>query len=213
MEKRIFATEIRAETNQDAPTLNGYAAVFNELSQVLWGSFREKIDKGAFANTLTDDVRALWNHDTNLPLGRTKSGTLRLAEDAHGLRVEIDPPDTQAGRDAVASIKRGDVDAMSFGFDVLEDTWDRDADGMMIRTLRKIKLYEVSPVVFPAYPQTSISARAGETGALGDMPAIPDHLRGDDQPGDAGAGQALFQIRRRRLEFYARMNMEPATPE
>ena len=199
MERRTFTIEMRADG--DATKLTGYAAVFNELSQVIFGMFRERIERGAFAGTLSDDIRALWNHDTGLPLGRTKAGTLKLDEDAHGLRVEI----TQAGRDAVESIKRGDVDQMSFGFDVLEDSWDKDADGMVIRTLRKIKLYEVSPVVFPAYPQTSISARA-DTGALGDMPAIPEHLRADDQPGDAGEAQALFQIRRRRLQFLEQLN-------
>ena len=199
MERRTFTIEMRADG--DATKLTGYAAVFNELSQVIFGMFRERIERGAFAGTLSDDIRALWNHDTGLPLGRTKAGTLKLDEDAHGLRVEITPPNTQAGRDAVESIKRGDVDQMSFGFDVLEDSWDKDADGMVIRTLRKIKLYEVSPVVFPAYPQTSISARAGELGALGDMPTIPAHLRADDKPGADGEAQALFQIRRRRLAF------------
>jgi uncharacterized protein len=201
IERRYFPIEIRAEGAADAPSLTGYAAVFNELSQVLYGMFREKIDRGAFAASLGGDIKALWNHDTNLPLGRTKSGTLKLAEDAHGLRVEIDPPDTQAGRDALESIRRGDVDQMSFGFEVLEDTWDQDESGALIRTLRKVALYEVSPVVFPAYPATSISARTSDPSVLGDMPTIPERFRGGATPDADGQAQALLQIRRRRLAF------------
>ena len=198
MERRFFPIEIRAEEGEMTPTLSGYAAVFDQPSVLLFGQFREQISRGAFQNSLGADVRALWNHDTNLPLGRTKAGTLRIEEDAHGLRVEIIPPNTTAGRDALESIRRGDVDQMSFGFDVVEDEWDQLDDGQLMRTLRKVRLYEVSPVVFPAYPQTTVSARAGD-GALGDMPAIPARFRrGADQDAD-GQAQALLQIRRRRL--------------
>lgn len=205
MERRFFTIELRAEGGQadgQAPTLRGYAAVFDQLSVVLYGMFREKIAKGAFASSLGDDIRALWNHDTNLPLGRTKAGTLRLEEDSHGLRVEIDPPHTQAGRDAVESIKRGDVDQMSFAFDVLEDEWDQDDQQQLIRTLRKVKLYEVSPVTFPAYTGTSVSARA-DNSAFGDMPAIPDRFRATDHGNDAEQAQARLAVRRRRLVFLA----------
>ncbi len=197
MERRFFPIEIRAEDAVSAPTLTGYAAVFDQLSVQLYGQFRERIARGAFQASLGTDVRALWNHDTNLPLGRTKAGTLKLDEDAHGLRVEITPPDTTAGRDALESIRRGDVDQMSFGFDVLEDAWDQEEDGQLIRTLHKVRLYEVSPVVFPAYPQTTVSARAD--GALGDMPEIPARFRGAANQDADGQAQALLQIRKRRL--------------
>jgi HK97 family phage prohead protease len=204
MERRFFQTEIRADGEQadgsQTPKLNGYAAVFDELSVLLYGAFREKIDRGAFASSLGDDVRALWNHDTNLVLGRTKAGTLALAEDSHGLRVEIDPPNTQAGRDAVESIRRGDVDQMSFAFDVLEDTWDQDDAGVLIRTLRKVKLYEVSPVTFPAYQATEVSARA-DHGPLGDMPTIPEQFRRAADGGDAERAQARLAMMRRRLDL------------
>lgn len=200
MERRFFPTELRAEGNEgERTTLAGYAAVFDQLSVVLYGMFREKISRGAFAGALSGDVRALWNHDTNLPLGRTKAGTLRLEEDAHGLRVEIDPPTTQAGRDALVSVQRGDVDQMSFAFDVLEDEWDQDESGTLIRTLRKVMLYEVSPVTFPAYPQTTVAARAGESSAWGDMPAIPARFGRTGDGSDAERAQGRLAVRRRRL--------------
>lgn len=197
MERRFFEVEVRAEGEQ-APKIAGYAAVFGQPSVLLYGQFREVIERGAFAGDLAGDVRALWNHDTNMPLGRTKAGTLALAEDAHGLRVEIDPPATQWGRDAVESIRRGDVDQMSFGFDVVEDEWDQQDDGTLVRTLRKVKLYEVSPVVFPAYPQTAVSVRGGDA-ALGDMPAIPERFRGADAGDAAEHAQRRTATRRRRL--------------
>lgn len=200
MERRFFPTELRAEGSEgERTTLAGYAAVFDQLSVVLYGMFRERIARGAFAGALSGDVRALWNHDTNLPLGRTKAGTLRLEEDAHGLRVEIDPPTTQAGRDALVSVQRGDVDQMSFAFDVLEDEWDQDESGTLIRTLRKVVLYEVSPVTFPAYPQTTVAARAGESGAWGDMPAIPARFGRTGDGSDAERAQGRLAMRRRRL--------------
>ena len=158
MERRFFPTELRAEGNEgERTTLAGYAAVFDQLSVVLYGMFREKISRGAFAGALSGDVRALWNHDTNLPLGRTKAGTLRLEEDAHGLRVEIDPPTTQAGRDALVSVQRGDVDQMSFGFRTVEDRWDIDAEEQVIRTLQQVKSI---PVEVPAGVFSRVRARS-----------------------------------------------------
>lgn len=195
MEKRFFSIEMRAGEG-DAPKLQGYAAVFNSFSQVLFGRFKERIERGAFAGSLGEDVRALWNHNPDFPLARTTNGTLKLAEDGHGLRVEINPPNTQIGRDAVTSIQRGDVDQMSFAFDVLDDEWDQEADGMLIRTLKKVRLYEVSPVTFPAYTQTSIEGRS----MFGDQPVIPTNLGGrSGGNGDAERAQARTATRRRRL--------------
>lgn len=139
------------------PKLAGYAAVFDSLSEDLWG-MREKIDKGAFANTIkTDDVRMLWNHDPNYILARNKSGTLKLWEDDKGLAFEAIPPDTQFAKDLIKSIKRGDVSQNSFGFTVKRHEWDEDKQ---VRTLKEVRLYDVSPVVFPAYPQTEIYVRS-----------------------------------------------------
>lgn len=195
MEKRTFAFEIRAGEGESR-TVAGYAAVFDQPSVLLFGEFKEKIDRGAFAASLAGDVRALWNHNDDMVIGRTKSETLRLAEDAHGLRVEIDMP--QSRPELLESIRRGDVDQMSFGFQVLEDSWDKAADGSLLRTLRKVQLFEVSPVAFPAYPQTQIAMR-GDT--LGDKPQIPAHFRGDGQENDAEQTQGRLAMMRRRLEL------------
>lgn len=147
--------EVRAG---EKPTIGGYAAVFERKSVMLYG-FREKIAPGAFRDSLQDDIRALWQHDTAQVLGRTRAGTLRLWEDERGLGFEVDPPDTQTGRDALTLIARGDVDQMSFGFNVPinGDAWTEDEDGIPLRTIKRAKLIEVSPVTFPAYPDTSAS--------------------------------------------------------
>lgn len=175
MERRIVDAQMEVQAEGEKPRrLVGYASVFDQLSVVIWG-FREKVAKGAFAGTVGDDIRALWNHDTAYVLGRTTAGTLTLGEDDHGLWVEITPPDTPLAQSFLASVERGDVSQMSIGFNVLEDTWDEDDEGQMIRTVTKIKLYEVSPVTFPAYPQTEIGLRsdAERAAIFGDNPVRP----------------------------------------
>ncbi|SEN79994.1 HK97 family phage prohead protease [Lihuaxuella thermophila] len=160
IERRAFPLmEIRMIDEENSPKITGYAAVFNELSENL-GGFREQIAPGAFAKTIqTADVRALWNHDPNFVLGRNKSGTLQLAEDERGLRIEIIPPDAQWAKDLIASMKRGDVDQMSFGFRTVEDVWEAKGKEN-IRTLKEVELFDVSIVTYPAYPQTSVQARS-----------------------------------------------------
>ena len=159
MEQR-FATieglEVRAEGDKPA-TILGHAALFDTKSVYMMG-FRETIEPGAFRESLTGDVRALWQHDTARVLGRTKAGTLRLWEDDQGLAFELNPPDTQDGRDAVTLIERGDVDQMSFGFNVPSggDSWSEDEDGIPLRSLRTVSLMEISPVTWAAYPQTGV---------------------------------------------------------
>jgi HK97 family phage prohead protease len=153
IETRAVATEIRAIDTDDGPVIEGYAAVFNRESEDLFG-FREQIQRGAFAKTLSEkpDVRALWNHDHSVVLGRTKSGTLELEEDEIGLKMRLHPPESAA--DKIESIRRGDVDGMSFGFRVIKDAWDNSSTPQM-RTLQEVELIEVSPVTFPAYPATA----------------------------------------------------------
>ena len=109
---------------------------------------------------MSQDVRALKNHDINYLLGRSKSRTLRMVEDVLGLRTEIDLPDTQTGRDTAIEIKRGDMDGMSFSFVVDVDEWDYSGD-VVQRTIIKFRdLYDVGPVAFPAYTDTSIAMRS-----------------------------------------------------
>jgi uncharacterized protein len=162
--RTVEAGELRVESRGVAPVIRGYAIVYNRLSEELatpFGVFREQIAPEAITSTLTGgvDLRALVDHNPEKPLGRVKAGTLRLETDAHGLRVEIDPPNTTAGHDIVESIRRGDVNGMSFAFRTLKDEWD-EAVTPMIRTVRDMLVREVSVVTFPAYPQTEVAMRA-----------------------------------------------------
>ena len=161
-EIRYFPIEnVRAESDQKGnKKISGYAAVFEKFSQVIY-NFKEKIAKGAFAETINGgDVRALWSHNTDLVLGRTRAGTLRLKEDDYGLFFELDLPDTSTGNDAFTLIKRGDVTGMSFGFSVEKESWEQGKEGNPhVRTLEKVALFEVSPTAFPAYEATSVQAR------------------------------------------------------
>jgi hypothetical protein len=152
----ICDLEVRAEGDKPA-TILGHAALFNTRSVFLHG-FRETIQPGAFSDSLAGDIRALWQHDTARVLGRTKAGTLRLWEDDQGLAFELQPPDTQDGRDAVTLIERGDVDQMSFGFNVPPggDSWAEDEDGIPLRKLNTVNLMEISPVTWAAYPDTGV---------------------------------------------------------
>lgn len=164
IERRTFAAEGLHIEKRDGGEVRlvGHAAVFNSLSEDL-GGFREQIMAGAFTDAIEqDDVRALFNHDPNFVLGRNRSKTLRMSEDARGLAIEIKLPDTQTVRDlVVAPIERGDVSQMSFGFSVKPggQDWAKDDEGRVIRTLKKVRLFDVSPVTYPAYQQTDIAVR------------------------------------------------------
>lgn len=151
-------SELRARGG-DKPGITGHAAVFNSLSEDL-GGWKETILPGAFSDSIKrDDIRALWNHDANYVLGRNRSGTLRLSEDSVGLAIENDFPDTIYARDLVKIIDRGDVSQMSFGFYTLRDNW-RIEGGLVIRELIEAQLFDVSPVTYPAYPQTDVAMRS-----------------------------------------------------
>ena len=186
---RCEGLEVRAA--EDEPTrLVGYAAMFGELSEDL-GGFRERVAPGAFSKGLgAADVRALFNHDETLILGRTKAKTLSIAEDERGLRVEVTPPDTQAARDVIESVRRGDVDQMSFGFRTIKDDWE-EVDGELIRTLVEVRLFDVSPVVFPAYPQTDIAVRS------------MDAWKAESDGGDDDGGAPDYSIEKRKLDLMA----------
>lgn len=150
----INGLEIRADG--DGRTFTGYAAVFNADSEPL-GGFTERIAPGAFRRSLTShgwDVKLLANHDAGRVLGSTRAKTLKLIEDDRGLWVEATLPDNTDGRDIAESIRRGDIDSMSFGFSATPggETWSNDG---AIRTLTDVKLYEVSIVAWPAYSSTA----------------------------------------------------------
>jgi HK97 family phage prohead protease len=149
--------ELRAVENGDGMTFTGYAAVFNSPSEPL--PFIERIAPGAFKRSLKarNDIKLLWNHDTGSVLGSTRAGTLKLEEDNYGLRVTAVLPPTTLGNDVKTLVQRGDVSAMSFGFSVPAngDTWN--AEGTE-RTLKSVRIHEVSIVAFPAYSQTAGTA-------------------------------------------------------
>ena len=158
-------TELRvldSESENGKPMIEGHAAVFDSWSETLGGifPFREIVRKGAFNESIgRDDIRALFNHDPNYVLGRNRAGTLELVEDEVGLRVRISPPDTSWAKDLQTSIRRGDITQMSIGFMVEEDDWSTE-NGVDTRELRKVKLFDVSPVTYPAYTSTDVGVRA-----------------------------------------------------
>lgn len=142
--------------------IDGYFAVFGG-QYWLWENAYETIDSGAFDLATDTDVRALTNHDTTLVLGRTTAGTLTLGTDEKGLfgTIKIN----RADQDAVnlyERVKRGDVSQCSFGFDILDETMEDVAGMPTVWHIRKVKLYEVSVVTFPAYEETVVSARKAE---------------------------------------------------
>lgn len=177
IERRAFAvTELRAEA--ESRVITGHAAVFRRISEDL-GGFREQIEPGAFRQTIAeDDIRALFNHSPNHILGRNRSGTLTLQEDDQGLAVRIEPPEAQWANDVLVSIRRGDISGMSFAFMAEEDLWE-EVDGLPLRTLKRVRLMDVSPVTFPAYPQTDIGVakRSLETWQeeRREETVVPDH--------------------------------------
>lgn len=160
-EIRSFPTEVRAT---DGGTIVGYAAVTGQVSEVRPRRF-EMFEPGAFRAALQKegrrDVRALWQHDPTQPIAREGNGTLQLMEDDHGLRVEITPSDTSAGRDALESIRRGDVDQMSIAFDYGRRRTEEIEPYGPVKVVETVDtLWEVSPVTWAAYPQTEVGVRA-----------------------------------------------------
>lgn len=156
---RTSASQFSTREDGEGLYIEGYFSVFNSNYEI-WPGATESIAPGAFSNTLSDDIRALINHNTTLVLGRNKAGTLELREDARGLwgKITINPNDSDA-MNLYERVKRGDVDQCSFGFDIVNEETDFREDGSIHWTIREVKLYEVSCCTFPAYEDTSISAR------------------------------------------------------
>ena len=162
-EERVNVIELEVRETGDGMTFEGYAAVFNSESEDL-GGFREYIAPGAFKRSLQsrNEVKLLWNHDAGEPLASVRGGTLKLTEDARGLKVEARLANTSRGRDVAELIRSKTVDSMSFGFSVIKDTWNAEGN---VRTLNAVRLFEISMVSFPAYQATAgtVSVRSSNT--------------------------------------------------
>jgi HK97 family phage prohead protease len=151
--------EVRAEG--DGMTFTGYASVFNSPSEDL-GGFVEYVAPGAFKRSLQsrNEVKLLWNHDAGEPLASLRGGTMQLVEDSRGLKVTAQLPNTTRGRDIAELLRTKVIDSMSFGFNVIRDSWSSDGK---VRTLESVRLFEASIVSFPAYSQTSATVRSNPT--------------------------------------------------
>ncbi len=150
-EQREFRME---SAEQNGNTIRGYAAVYNSDSEWM-GGFYEQIATGAFDGVMENDVRAYFNHDENLLLGRVSSGTLRISTDKRGLFYEVDLPNTTYANDLAELMKRGDVNQSSFAFLIEKDRWEQ-RDGTTYRIIEKVsRLLDVSPVSQPAYPDAT----------------------------------------------------------
>lgn len=154
--------EQRADDDGDRSTIEGYAFKFNSITTI-GDYFREEILPGAADNVLTDDVRALFNHDANFVLARSNNGkgTLKLSVDDVGLRYSYITPDRSYARDLEDAIKAGDVSQSSFAFSIEEQNWiERDGE-LPLRQIKKLKrLYDVSPVTYPAYADATVGKRS-----------------------------------------------------
>ena len=149
--------EVRAEG--DGMTFTGYASVFNSASEDL-GGFIEYVAPGAFKRSLQsrNEVKLLWNHDSGEPLASLRGGTMQLVEDNRGLKVTAQLPNTTRGRDVAELLRTNVINTMSFGFNVIRDSWSSDGK---TRTLESVRLFEVSVVSFAAYPSTTAQVRSG----------------------------------------------------
>jgi uncharacterized protein len=164
-ERRFFTTGIAVRAAEDgAKIFRGYAAKFNSLSEDL-GGFKERIAPGFFDKVLGHDVRVLKNHDPHYLLGRTLSGTAKIGVDETGLWYEYTDPGTSYSKDLSISIERKDLTQSSFAFNLdysnnTADKWEKGTDGKWVRTLLEAAaLYDVSPVTYPAYTDTSVASR------------------------------------------------------
>ena len=156
---RSIVSDLKTRAEEDEMIIEGYFAVYNTETELWPGAF-EEIAPGAFDNTLSNDIRALINHDTSLVLGRTKAGTLELKTDSRGLwgRIKINPNDTDAVN-LYERVKRGDVDQCSFGFNIISEETDYREDGTIKWIIKEVDLHEVSVCTFPAYEETGVQAR------------------------------------------------------
>ncbi len=205
--------EIRAD--EDSGVISGYAAVFDQET-LIGRRYREVVRRGAFANSLaSDDIFAFWNHNFDIVLGRNKNQTLTLREDDQGLYFEIRPPNTVEAQGKRQLIRDGFVDKVSFSFTPIKTQWqENEGEDTELRELLEVKLWEVSPVPFPAYQGTSVGARAicadDVSRALKDGSLSADELRslveiqpsaeGESEPESSGPQPGLA-LRNRKLQL------------
>lgn len=201
MERRNNPQPVTVETREDGKrVIVGYASVFHRSEDAgteyeLWPGAKERIGRAAFDRALKEkhDARGLFNHDPSLILGRVGAGTVRLSVDSLGLRYEIDPPDTQAGRDMLVSLARGDVTGSSFAFIVRKELWilGRDTAEGDVRMILDVDLLDVSPVTYPAYEAASSGLRCAATG---------DEARASYEAAKAGHQAELAEVERLGLD-------------
>jgi uncharacterized protein len=159
---RDFRTSFTITREQETPderVIEGYFALYEQETELFAGSY-EIINKGAFDSTLNkNDIRALWNHNTQYVLGRNKNGSLELKADDKGLFATIKLPNTQYANDLYELVSRGDIDQASFGFNILDEELEELASGGYRWRIKDIDLHEISVVTFPAYENTTVQAR------------------------------------------------------
>jgi HK97 family phage prohead protease len=158
---RDFRTSFKITRDEETPeerVVEGYFALYESETELFAGSY-EIISKGAFDNTLNKDVRALWNHNTQYVLGRSKNGSLTLKADDKGLFGTIKLPNTQYANDLYELVSRGDIDQASFGFNIIDEELEELASGGYRWRIKEIDLHEISVVTFPAYENTTVQAR------------------------------------------------------
>jgi len=197
--KRYFPGEVEFRSEGDNVEGRGFGhfLVFNKETE-LWPGFREKIDPSALDEVMTDDVAVMTNHDSNMIMARTSAGNAWIGKDSTGGTVEWVFPDTTAGRDTKENMRVKNITGMSFGFTVKDDKLERDKEtGTVTRTILKLeRLYDASPVTFPAYEQTDTQLRAEYRNEIESRPDFPK-----DEPEEHGAHDDMaFQLERERID-------------
>ncbi len=198
----VRTMEVRAQGDADELRVEGYAAVFNQETNL--GFFREQIARGAFSDVMEDDVRLLLNHD-GAPLARTTNQTLTLSVDKEGLRYEAILSDTTQGRDLYKMIHRGDITQSSFAFTIKGEEWDKETN---TRTITKVgRLLDVSPVTYPAYPQASVSARSKFEAMAEEVNESASEVREEVKP-DVDVKNEISEVRNLRTNNIAKMTLK-----
>ena len=198
----VRTMEVRAQGDADDLRVEGYAAVFNQETNL--GFFREQIARGAFEDVMSDDVRLLLNHD-GAPLARTTNQTLTLSVDDEGLRYEAVLSDTTQGRDLYKMIQRGDITQSSFAFTIKGEEWDKETN---TRTITKVgRLLDVSPVTYPAYPQASVSARSKFEAMAEEVNESVAEVREEVKP-NVDAKNEISEVRNLRTNNIAKMTLK-----